>query len=187
MSSLVAAASPHVTQWPQRLLLTAVVLVVVVLAVLGMWRGWRNRERRQADLAELAAVPSDRGRPLARADGRYVGTVRSGDWLDRVVARGLGPVGPAALEVSAVGVLLERAGQMPLFVPRGDLVAVGTGTGIAGEVVERDGMVIVGWRLGDERLDTGFRASTTAEQRAALDALAGLVDAASANTSGGRS
>ena len=57
----------------------------------------------------------------------------------------------------------------------------------AGEVVERDGMVIVGWRLGDERLDTGFRASTTAEQRAALDALAGLVDAESANTSGGRS
>ena len=109
------------------------------------------------------------------------------DWLDRVVARGLGPVGPAALEVSAVGVLLERAGQVPLFVPRGDLVAVGTGTGIAGEVVERDGMVIVGWRLGDERLDTGFRASTTAEQRAALDALAGLVDAESANTSGGRS
>ena len=131
-------------------------------------------------------------RPLMLPDeGRYVGVawemMRSGDWLDRVVARGLGPVGPAALEVSAVGVLLERAGQVPLFVPRGDLVAVGTGTGIAGEVVERDGMVIVGWRLGDERLDTGFRASTTAEQRAALDALAGLVDAESANTSGGRS
>ena len=117
MSSLVAAASPHVTQWPQRLLLTAVVLVVVVLAVLGMWRGGAtgSGDRPTWRTGRCAVGP---GRPLARADGRYVGTVRSGDWLDRVVAGGLGPVGPAALEVSAVGVLLERAGQVPLFIPR---------------------------------------------------------------------
>ncbi len=178
--------SPHVTQWPQRLLLTAVVLAVVGLAVLGMWRGWRNRARRQGDLGELAPAPADRGEVLARAEGRYVGTVRSGQWLDRIVAQGLGPVGDATLEVSSGGVLLDRVGEPPIFIPLADLVGVGTGRGIAGEVVERDGLAIVGWSLGGARLDTGFRASSVAEQRAVLDALGGLIDGASA-TSGGRS
>lgn len=175
-------SSPPVTEWPQRLLLTALVVVVVGLAVLGMWRGWRNRGRRQADLAELPPVPADRGPLLARAEGRYIGTVRSGAWLDRVVAHGLGPVGEAALEVTSAGVLLDRVGAEPVFIPVADLIGSGTGKGLAGEVVERDGLAIIGWRLGDARLDTGFRATSAADQRAALSALATLIDDATATS-----
>lgn len=173
---LVAAASPEVTKWPQRLLLTLAMVAIVALAVYGMWRGWRNREARQADIPELPVPPADTGPTLASCEGRYVGTVRSGDWLDRVVARGLGVPGRAAVEVTAAGVLVDRDGAPYVFIPTTMLTAVGSGKGVAGDVVERDGLAIVSWRLGGQvDLDTAFRADRAVDQRAVIEAVATLV------------
>ncbi|MDQ1247423.1 MAG: hypothetical protein QG597_1793 [Actinomycetota bacterium] len=170
-----AAASPEVTQWPQRLLLTAVMVVVVALAVYGMWRGWRNRAARQADVPELPSVPDATGPVLASAEGRYVGTVRAGDWLDRIVARGLGAPGRAQVEVSAAGVLFDRDGAPEIFIPASMLTAVNSGKGVAGDVVEREGFAVVSWQLGEVALDTAFRADRAADQRAVMQAAAALV------------
>jgi hypothetical protein len=174
--------SPEVTQWPQRLLLTAAMVAVVLLAVFGMWRGWRNRADRQADLPELPAAPDERGIVLAGCDGRYVGTVRSGDWLDRIVARGLGAPGRTLIEVTAAGLWLDRDGAPAVFIPAADLTGVGTGKGLAGDVVERDGLAVVSWRLGTVQLDTAFRADRATDQRAVMEAVSGLVQVPTGGT-----
>ena len=89
--------SPSVTAWPERLALTVVMIVVILLAVLGMWWGWRARARRQSDLVAPPEFTGEVGTLLAVSEGRYLGTCRAGDWLDRIVAHGLGAPSAAAL------------------------------------------------------------------------------------------
>lgn len=173
---VVAETSAEVTNWPERLALTVVMVAIIALACYGMWRGWRNRARRQADLVELPAVPDQPGKLLAAADGgRYIGTVRDGDWLDRIVAHGLGAPGRASVIVTTDGLLIDRDGEPAIFVPAADLHTVTTGKGLAGEVLEKDGIAVFTWTLGDARLATGFRADRATDQRAVLDAAAGLI------------
>ncbi|TAK71155.1 MAG: hypothetical protein EPO13_01290 [Actinomycetota bacterium] len=173
-----AAASAPVTQGTVRFLLVLALLGVVGLALWAMRRGWVRRGRRQADVPAPAPPPARLSAPLVdRLDGLYVGTVRSGDWLDRIVAHGLGTRSAASLTVTAEGVLLDRAGGAELFVPATALRAVSLQRGIAGRVYEAHGVLVLTWSLGDLVLDTGFRARHTADHEAVAVAVAGLVHA----------
>jgi hypothetical protein len=62
-----------------------------------------------------------------------------------------------------------------LWLPKQDIVAVRTGRGIAGDVVEPDGMIIVSWTLGDTTLDSGIRVSRNADHEQVLGELTHLV------------
>ncbi len=156
-----------------RATLTAAFLLAVVLVWLLMWRGWRARAGRQAGIAEPAAPHGDpTGEPF---DGVYVSTTRHGDWLDRVVAHGLGTRSEVRAWVGADGVVLERTGARSLLIPAADVGAAGRSSGMAGKVVERDGLAVITWRLGDEQVDTGLRmrrSQDTAVLVAAVNALA---------------
>jgi hypothetical protein len=168
-----AAESAPVTAWGSRLALTAVVLAVIGLAIWGMLRGWRAREARQADLPELPAAPAE---VLAEPGvaGQYVATTTSGDLLDRIVAHGLGHRGRAELRAGEQGVLIQRIGEVDLWIPRADLRAVRLGSGQAQKAFEAGGVILISWQLGNRMVDTGFRADdpelhiTTAEALSAL-------------------
>jgi len=140
---------------PAELVAWAFVLAgVVVLAYAGMRRGWRRRARRH-DLEPLAPAGHPH-RPLLQAEGRYFGTTAAGDWLDRVVARGLGTRSPARLVLSAEGLDVLRPGGS-FRVPAAALAGARHDQGIAGKVVPPHGVLVVTWRHGDLLLDTGFR------------------------------
>lgn len=127
---------------------------LVVLAYAGMLRGWRRRARRH-DLPPL--VPAgEPGEPLLQADGRYFGSTVAGDWLDRVVAQDLGTRSPVRLVLSAEGLDVLRPGGS-FRVPTEALESARHDQGIAGKVVPPHGVLVVTWRHGDLRLDTGFR------------------------------
>jgi hypothetical protein len=172
-SMIRAAESAPVTAWGPRLALTAVVLAVIGLAIWGMLRGWRAREARQADLPELPAAPAE---VLAEPGvaGQYVATTTSGDLLDRIVAHGLGHRGRAELRAGEQGVLIQRIGEVDLWIPRADLRAVRLGSGQAQKAFEAGGVILISWQLGNRMVDTGFRADdpelhiTTAEALSAL-------------------
>ena len=168
--------SAEVTNWPERLLLTAAVVAVIALASWAMWSGWHRRATREStQLPSLPAVPSALSAPSCAAEGKYIGTARSGDWMVRVLAHGLGAPGRAQMSVHPEGVLFERDGAPELFIPRDCLRAVATGRGIAGTVVEREGMTILGWIWGGIDLDSGFRTPVATDQRALTEAAAALV------------
>lgn len=175
------AVAPHsapVTHLGLRLVGTLLTLAVLAGIVALMRLGWRRRAGRQADLAPLPDVPADLGDPVAGpVPGTYVSTTTEGDWLDRVVVHGLGVRSQARLRVGPAGVLVERTGAADLFLPIAALRGVRREPGIAGKFVGGDGLLVLTWELGGQRLDSGFRARDTSEhdrvERAVQDLLAG--------------
>src|SRR5687767_2470963 len=122
----------------------SVLFLALGLAYLGMWRGWLRRGRRQGRLGPLALPPADPGDQLCRVEGVYLGTTTAGDWLDRVVAQGLGPRADAAVAVTRRGVIIERAGgQLPWWISAHQLDRVGLESAHAGKVLPGDGLVLV--------------------------------------------
>ncbi len=146
----------------------AIMFGVLLLAYLGMWRGWRRRAGRH-DLPELVPAPPVADLPPARlqSGARYFGTTTSGDWLDRVVARGLGARSTARLSLSAEGLdVIRLAGSFRI--PADALRGARHDQGIAGKVVPPHGLLVVTWQHGDHLLDTGFRLTepaTTGDDR----------------------
>ncbi|GGM71102.1 transporter [Longimycelium tulufanense] len=161
----------------ERILLTAAIFAFFVLCALGMWWGWRNRARRQA--AVLPAFPQPPAGPAADrlppATGVYVGTTTAGDWQDRIAVGDIGHRATATLRLTATGLLVEREGASPLWVPVTALRGARTDRALAGKVMGTDGLLVVTWQLGDHLLDTGFRGddkTTYSEWVSAVQALA---------------
>lgn len=168
------------------------VLVVVALGILlAMRAGWRRRGRATgAWLGEPATVPADPG-PAATADlaATYVSTTRAGEWLERVVAHGLGERSSAVVTVHATGVVVRRPGSRDLFLPAADVVGVEAAGGQAGKVVGGEGLLVLRWRglapsdaagTADPdrpQLDTALRLRHRADQAVLADAVRALVHA----------
>ncbi|MGY2746413.1 PH-like domain-containing protein [Arthrobacter sp. UYCu723] len=167
---------------PGLLMLSLAVIVIALLAL-----GWRNRLRRQADVDPLPAVPAELGAALAAADGQYVASTTAGDWLDRIAVHNLGLRTNAGLSVHPEGVLFDRSGAGPVFIPAARLTGVRQESGMAGKFVERDGLLVISWMLGTRELDSGFRTRNAGDKTTLLNALQDLISAApQANADSGK-
>ncbi|CAH0240394.1 hypothetical protein SRABI26_02881 [Arthrobacter sp. Bi26] len=157
-------------------LLFTLVLIGVALTLIAV--GWRNRLRRQSDVEPLPEVPAGLGAPLAAADGQYVASTTAGDWLDRIAVHNLGVRTNAKLSVHPEGVLFERSGAGPVFIPAGRLTGVRQESGMAGKFVEKDGLLVLSWMLGSHELDTGYRTRRAEDKAVLLSTLQDLISAA---------
>ncbi|MDI3213387.1 hypothetical protein [Arthrobacter sp. AL12] len=140
--------------------------------------GWRNRLRRQADVDPLPEIPAELGAALAVADGQYVASTTAGDWLDRIAVHNLGIRTNAELSVHPQGVLFDRSGAGPVFIPAASLTGVRQESGMAGKFVEKDGLLVLSWMLGSRELDSGFRTRHAEDKTTLLNALQDLIPAA---------
>jgi len=168
--------------------LPGLAMLAVVAVVFGLLAaGWRSRLRRQSDVAPLPQVPAEPGAATAAADGQYVASTTARDWLDRIAAHGLGIRTDAELSVHPQGVLIDRSGAAPVFIPAGDLTGVRLESGMAGKFVEKDGLLVLSWKLGARELDTGFRTRRADDKTTLLEALQELISAApQANADSGK-
>lgn len=166
-------------------LIFTLVLIGVALALI--WFGWRNRLRRQSDVDPLPAIPAALGTAVAVADGQYVASTTAGDWLDRIAVHNLGIRTNAELSVHPEGVLFDRSGAGPVFIPAASLTGVRQESGMAGKFVEKDGLLVVSWMLGSRELDSGFRTRHADDKTTLLNALQDLIPAApQANADSGK-
>ncbi|BDZ50665.1 transporter [Frondihabitans sucicola] len=140
-------------------LILAGFLVVAVALFFVMRAGWRSRGRRQAGIALPTTAPADLGEALAERDLFYVSTTKADDRLDRIVVGGLGFRARATVSVHPEGVVLDIAGLKPILIDREHLREVGRATWTIDRAVEQDGLVQLGWRLGDLDVDTYLRDS----------------------------
>ena len=140
--------------------------------------GWRNRLRRQADVDPLPEIPAELGAAVAVADGQYVASTTAGDWLDRIAVHNLGIRTNAELSVHPQGVLFDRSGAGPIFIPAASLTGVRQESGMAGKFVEKDGLLVLSWMLGSRELDSGFRTRHADDKTILLNALQDLIPAA---------
>ena len=166
-------------------LLLTLVLIGAALALI--WLGWRNRLRRQAGVDPLPEIPAHLGAAVAVADGQYVASTTAGDWLDRIAVHNLGIRTNAELSVHPEGVLFDRAGAGPVFIPAASLTGVRQESGMAGKFVEKDGLLVLSWMLGSRELDSGFRTRHADDKTSLLNAVQDLIPAApQANADSGK-
>lgn len=159
-----AQKSQDVTDWASRIGWVVGLVLFIALLYWLMRQGWKWRGTLQGDLPELPQSPAERGEPLLEADGRYHGSTSAGQWLDRIVARGLGTRSRAELTLTDRGLDVVRPGAEDFFVPADRLRGARLDTGIAGKVLTEGGLLVVTWEHGGRRLDSGFRLERSAEQ-----------------------
>lgn len=175
----VLGSEPHsapVTQVGPRIVFTLMTVAVIALAVWGMRHSWKKKARQFDHLpAPLTELPTDITWTAGPVAARFAGTTVSGQWLNRVVVHDLGTPRGVQVSVSPEGLWLTDDTDFNLWLPVQDIVAVRTGRGIAGDVVEPDGMIIVSWTLGETTLDSGIRVSRHADHELVLAELTQLV------------
>ncbi|GAA2248510.1 MULTISPECIES: PH-like domain-containing protein [Kitasatospora] len=169
-----ATEQAKVTNWPGYIGWTVGLLILIALVYWLMRQGWNWRRTLQSDLPPLPAVPADPGPAVLETEGRYHGTTTAGNWLDRVVAHGLGTRSLARLTLTEQGLLVRRPGDADLWIPAGQLTGARTDSGIAGKVVPA-GLLVVTWKLQDTALDSGFRADRSDEHASWTEAIDALV------------
>jgi hypothetical protein len=151
------------------LVFAAALVVLIGLTIQLMMRGWRHRAQRQAALVgTLPAVPDSVAQPtVTPTRGLYVGCTLAPSWNDRVVVGDLGYRTKAVLTRYPEGIMLQRSGGRPIWIPQDSIIAVRTERGAAGKTIPARnyrGVLAIRWRLptGTE-IDTGFRADDRAD------------------------
>ncbi|NLU66364.1 hypothetical protein [Streptomyces sp. HNM0574] len=186
-----AAAEPRsqeVTDWAARIGWTVGLLIFIALLYWLMRQGWKWRGTLQGGLPELPAAPEDRGEPRLTLSGRYHGSTTAGQWLDRIVAHGLGVRSRAELTLTREGIAVERPGAQDFFIPADRITDARLDKGIAGKVLTEGGLLVITWRHGEGELDSGFRSDRAAEHPQWVTAVrdlaesTGAPDAADADT-----
>jgi len=144
----------------ERTLWVVGLLVLFALCVWLMYRGWRNRAARQeVRVGELPGVPGDLGAQLLEpTTGLYLGSTIAPSWQDRIAVGDLGFRSKATLTRYPEGIMLQRSGAGPIWIPEDAITAIRTERGIAGKALTHDGILAIRWRLpSGTEIDTGFR------------------------------
>ncbi|MFE2267273.1 PH-like domain-containing protein [Streptomyces griseosporeus] len=175
---LIAAGekSAPVTDWAARLGWVIGILLFVALVYWLMREGWKWRGTLQSDLPELPTAPEPPGEARLTMSGRYHGSTTAGQWLDRIVAHGLGTRSRAELTLTDAGLDVVRPGAADFFVPADALRGARLDKGIAGKVLTEGGLLVVTWAHGDRLIDSGFRSDRAAEHPEWVDTLNEMIN-----------
>ena len=148
------------------------VLVVVLIGVVirRMLRGWKHRAQRQSELiGDLPPAPVIlRPAVIPPTRGLYLGSTIAPNWLERVNVGDLGYRCKAVLTRYPEGILVERSGTGPIWMPAASISGVRTERAMAGKVLPGGGggagsdstgrILVIRWRLpSGTEIDTGFR------------------------------
>lgn len=167
--------SAPVTDWAGRIGWLVGLILFVVLVYWLMREGWKWRGTLQGDLPELPTAPEDLGPAKLSMSGRYHGSTTAGQWLDRIVAHGLGTRSRVELTLTEAGLDVVRPGATDFFVPLSALREARLDKGIAGKVLTEGGLLVVTWAQGDRLLDSGFRSDRAAEHNEWVDTLNSMI------------
>ena len=166
------------------LIFAGVVVVAIAFVIQAMMRGWRERARRQAAIiGMLPLAPETVGAPIVGPTrGVYVGCTLAPDWHNRVAVGDLGYRSKAVLTRYPEGIMVQRSGASPIWIPQESITAVRTERGIVGKVVPpglnsrraardadrnatpHEGILAIRWRLpSGTEIDLGFRGNDRSE------------------------
>ncbi|MFB8782400.1 hypothetical protein VSS38_22115 [Streptomyces albogriseolus] len=180
MTSLLLLAaekeSAEVTDWAARIGWVVGLALFVALVYWLMREGWKWRGTLQSDLPELHSAPDDPCPATLTMSGRYHGSTTAGQWLDRIVAHGLGTRSRAELTLSDAGLDVVRPGADDFFVPADALREARLDKGIAGKVLTEGGLLVITWQHGDRLIDSGFRSDHAAEHTEWVEALTNMIN-----------
>jgi hypothetical protein len=149
------------------LIMAAALAVLIAFIIQLMLRGWRKRAERQAELiGTLPEMPAQVGPAAITTPGMYVGCTMAPAWSQRIAVGDLGYRSKAVLVRHPEGILVQRTGAQPIWIPSDSISGIRTEHVIAGKVAARDGILAIRWRLpSGVKIDTGFRADNRDEYK----------------------
>lgn len=168
--------SADVTDWAARIGWVVGLALFVALVYWLMREGWKWRGTLQGDLPALPSAPDDPGPARLSMSGRYHGSTTAGQWLDRIVAHGLGTRSRVELTLTDAGLDVVRPGASDFFVPAAQLREARLDKGIAGKVLTEGGLLVVTWAHGDRLIDSGFRSDHAAEHNEWVDVINSMIN-----------
>ncbi|MGX9887760.1 PH-like domain-containing protein [Streptomyces sp. NPDC002276] len=168
--------SAPVTDWAARIGWLVGLALFIALVYWLMREGWKWRGTLQGDVPELPTSPEEPGEVKLTMSGRYHGSTTAGQWLDRIVAHGLGTRSRVELTLTDAGLDVVRPGASDFFIPAGALREALLGKGIAGKVLSEGGLLVVTWAHGDRLIDSGFRSDHAAEHTEWVDTLNSMIN-----------
>ncbi|MFI6655523.1 hypothetical protein ACIBL8_08430 [Streptomyces sp. NPDC050523] len=171
--------SAAVTDWAARIGWLVGLVLFVALVYWLMREGWKWRGTLQGDLPELPSAPDGPGEArltVLSTSGRYHGSTTAGQWLDRIVARGLGTRSRVELTLTDAGLDVVRPGAADFFIPLAQLREARLDKGIAGKVLTEGGLLVVTWQHGERLIDSGFRSDHAAEHTEWVDTLNHMIN-----------
>lgn len=159
------------------LIIAGVIAVAIAFLIRQMLRGWLRKAQRQAEsIGKLPPMPDTVGPVLIPATkGLYVGSTfaelgaeaaesAGPSWLDRVVVGDLGFRSKAVLTRYPEGIMLQRTGATPIWIPDESILAIRTEHAIAGKALTHEGILAIRWTLpSGTQIDTGFRGDDRGE------------------------
>lgn len=159
--------------------MAAIVAVLIAVLIQAMMRGWRRRAEHEAQLiGTLPAMPDMVGPAIVPATkGLYIGSTLAPHWNDRVAVGDLGFRAKAVLTRYPEGIMLQRRGAGPIWIPDESITAIRTERGMTGKVIpgssssatrregrRHQGILAIRWQLpSGTEIDTGFRANDRRE------------------------
>lgn len=147
----------------------AFVAIIIGVAIRRMVVGWRRRAERQAQLiGQLPSLPNTLGAAIiAPTHGLYVGSTLASNAMERVVAGDFGYRAKAILTRYPQGILLQRSGAGPIWMPSESIAGVRAESFVAGKTIpgkrrggdgQAEGVLAIRWTLPSGiEIDTGFR------------------------------
>ncbi|MGA8548564.1 MAG: transporter [Mycobacterium sp.] len=154
------------------LIMAALLAVLIAFIIQLMMRGWRARARRQAALiGTLPPIPDMVGSPTVGATrGVYVGCTIAPSWHERVAVGDLGYRSKAVLTRYPEGIMVQRSGAGPIWIPQESITAIRTERGMVGKAMANNGILAIRWRLpSGTEIDLGFRANNRDEYASWLE------------------
>ena len=149
-------------------------LAIFALVALLAFYSWRRRISLQQSLIQK---PAEVAGSSAGFKCLYVATTFADRPLERVVAHGMAHRGKAFLLITDSGLEVSRVGEFSFFIPKSDLISIGSVSAVIDRAVENNGLVSIKWRLGAQEIESHFRfVDTKLRSRSVLE-LSALVGA----------
>lgn len=148
------------------LIIAGLLVLVIAVVMQAMIRGWRRRAERQARIVgTLPSLPDTVGPVIISATkGLYVGSTLAPHWNDRVAAGDLGFRAKAVISRYPEGIMLQRTGAGPIWIPDDAIVGIRAEKNLVGKALTHEGILAIRWRLQSGiEIDTGFRADDRRE------------------------
>ncbi|TPG31459.1 transporter [Mycolicibacterium hodleri] len=142
------------------LIIAALLALLIAFFIRQMLRGWLHRAQRQVEMiGSMPPLPDTVGPPIIPATkGLYVGSTIAPSWQDRIAVGDLGFRSKAVLTRYPEGIMLQRTGAGPIWIPDESITAIRTERGIAGKALTHEGILAIRWKLpSGTEIDTGFR------------------------------
>jgi hypothetical protein len=131
--------------------------LMIALVFLIAWRVFKSVQRRKQEQQLLIPEPATSVGGVQLGDVFYASTVFAASPLSRVWAHRLGGRGKAKIFLSDQGISIERIGEPSLLIPRDQLLGMTRASATIDKGVERDGLMVLVWKLGEQELMTNLR------------------------------